>query len=260
MPDQSIHIARWGTSGPEVVLVHGGVQGTKSGGEKSFNAQKPLADRGWLLIVPDRLGHGQSPDPGRPDDAAADGEWVADLLGGGAHLVGHSFGGAVALAAAAKRPDAARSLTLIEPAMHALAIADPRLRRFMLSLTIARLFSFSALSRAKRFLKLLGIPPEARGTGDTAELKRIGKALTRGRLPTRQTLQNQLAGIKQRNIPLLVVSGGWSPAFEATCDQVATAGGGQRVIVQSGHHFPQFIVPEFNELLEHFLKESEPKR
>jgi pimeloyl-ACP methyl ester carboxylesterase len=256
MTDSSIHIARWGTSGPDIVLVHGGVQGSTSGGEKCFAVQEPLADHGWQLIVPDRPGHGQSPDPGRPDDAEADGAWVADLLGDGAHLVGHSFGGAVALAAAAKRPQAVRSLTLIEPAMHALAIADPRVRRLVLRLMIARFFSFSPLSRAKRMLKLLGIPPEMRGTGNAAELKRIGKALTRARLPNKRKLQDQLAGIKQRNIPLLVVSGGWSPAFEVTCDQVAAAGRGQRAVVQSGHHFPQLVVPEFNERLERFLQQA----
>jgi len=40
---------------------------------------------------------------------------MADLLED-AHLVGHSFGGAAALAAAARRPDAVRPPKLIEPA------------------------------------------------------------------------------------------------------------------------------------------------
>ncbi len=257
LPQDAIHITRWGSSGPAVVLVHGGVQGSRSGGETCFAAQRPLADQGWQLIVPDRPGHGQSPNPGRPDDYAADGDWVAELLGEGAHLVGHSFGGAVALAAAAKRPEAMRSLTLIEPAMHAFAIGDPRVKRFVLSLMMARFFSFSALSRATRMMKLLGIPPEMQGTRDVEELKRMGKALTRGRLPSKAVPQQQLAVIKEKAIPLLVVSGGWSPAFEATCDQVAAAGQGQRAVVRSGHHFPQLIVPDFNDQLERFLKQSD---
>ncbi|WP_158809518.1 alpha/beta fold hydrolase [Beijerinckia sp. L45] len=254
--DKTIHIARWGTSGPDVVLVHGGVQGSTTAGEKNFSAQKPLADHGWRLIVPDRPGHGQSPDPGRPDDYAADSVWLAELLGDGAHLVGHSFGGAVALAAAAKRPGAVRSLTLIEPAMHALAVGNPKVNRFLLSLLLARLFSFSAAARAKRFLTLLGIPPAVRGTADPAEMTRMGKALTRGRLPSKQVLQDQLALVKREAIPLLVVSGGWSPAFEATCDRVAAAGGGRRAVILAGHHFPQLVVPAFNDLLEGFLRQS----
>ena len=102
----SIHIERWGSSGPRVVLVHGGAQGTETGGERNFAFQRPLAEQGWQLIVPDRPGHGRSPDPGRPDDAEADGAWVAELLGDGAHLLGHSYGGVIALCAAGLRPEA----------------------------------------------------------------------------------------------------------------------------------------------------------
>jgi len=110
--------------------VHGGAQGSGAAGERNFAAQRPLADRSFQLIVPDRPGHGRSPDPGRPDDAEADGQWVAELLEGGSHLVGHSFGGAVALAAAARRAGNVLSLTLIEPAMHKVAASDPRVRQF----------------------------------------------------------------------------------------------------------------------------------
>ena len=125
MKEDSMFVTRWGQQGPRVVLVHGSAQGSSVGGDRHFNAQERLAERGWQLLVPDRPGHGRSPDPGRPDDAEADGALVADLLGDGAHLVGHSFGGCVALAAAAKRPEAVRSLTIIEPAMAALAVNKP---------------------------------------------------------------------------------------------------------------------------------------
>jgi hypothetical protein len=43
-----------------------------------------------------------------------------------------------------------RSLAVIEPAMQAIATSDPRVRRFVLRLVMARLFSLSAASRAKR--------------------------------------------------------------------------------------------------------------
>ena len=130
----SIHITRWGESGPRVVLVHGGAQGTDVGGETNFSNQRVLAERGWQLIVPDRPGHGKSSDPGRPDDAEADGMWVADFLGDGAHLLGHSFGGCVALSAAARRPEAVKSLTLIEPAMFQFAAGNPAVRRQLLAI------------------------------------------------------------------------------------------------------------------------------
>ena len=117
-----VHLTRWGDTGTKLVLIHGGVQGTKQSGAAHFSAQERLAERGYELLVPDRPGHGRSPAPNRPDDAEADGEWVAELLGDGAHLVGHSFGGCVALAATSRRPAAVKSLTLIEPGMQALAI------------------------------------------------------------------------------------------------------------------------------------------
>jgi len=256
----SIHIARWGSSGPRVVLVHGGAQGTETGGERNFAFQKPLAEQGWQLIVPDRPGHGRSPDPGRPDDAEADGAWVAELLGDGAHLVGHSFGGCVALAAAAKRPAAVRSLTLIEPGMLKMAASSPAVRRWVLRVAATTLFSLSAVSRARRFMKIVGIPEELQNQ-DPEVLKRLGRALARGRIPDKATLERQLTEIRRAAIPLLVVSGGWSPAFEATGDIVADAGGGRHEVVSSGRHlhFPQFVAEEFNPLLAAFLKESDAR-
>jgi pimeloyl-ACP methyl ester carboxylesterase len=237
----SIHITRWGDSGPRVVLIHGGAQGTAVGGETNFSNQRVLAERGWQLIVPDRPGHGKSPDPSRPDDAEADGMWVADLLGDGAHLLGHSFGGCVALSAAARRPEAVKSLTLIEPAMLQFAAGNPAVRRQLFAIMRAMIFSFSNAGRARRMLKLLGIPPEVRGTGDKAQLARLGKSLGRVRVPKKAVLTRELGVIKKAGIPLLVITGGWNPALEASSDAVAAATGGRRAVIQAGHHFPQIV-------------------
>lgn len=260
MERAAIHIARWGRAGPRVIMIHGGTQGSVTGGERNFARQKSLAERGIQLLVPDRPGHGRSPNPGRPDDAEADGACVAELLEDGAHLVGHSFGGCVALAAAAKRPRAVHSLTLIEPAMHALATSNPYVRRFVLSLLMARLFSLSAASRAKRFLKVIGIPAEMIGPLDREQLTRLGRSVVRGKLPSKATLLRELGEIRRAEVPLLVVTGGWSPAFEASATVVAASGGGRRVVVKSEHHFPQLVSDEFNQILAAFLEESEARR
>jgi pimeloyl-ACP methyl ester carboxylesterase len=253
----SIHIARWGDSGPRVVLVHGGTQGTAVGGETNFSNQRVLAERGWQLVVPDRPGHGKSPDPGRPDDAEADGMWVADLLGDGAHLLGHSFGGCVALSAAARRPEAVKSLTLIEPAMLQFAASNPAVRRQLFAIMRAMIFSFSSAGRARRMLKLLGIPPEVRGTGDRAQMARLGKSLRRVRVPKKEVLTRELEVVKKAGIPLLVITGGWNPAFEASSDAVAAAVGGRRAVIQAGHHFPQIVSDELNQIFAAFMKERE---
>ena len=250
-----IYVARWGAQGPRVVLVHGGVQGGLAAGERNFAVQKPLAEEGWQLIVPDRPGHGQSPNPGRGDDAQADGVWIADLLGEGAHLVGHSFGGIAALHAAALRPAAVHSLTLIEPAAHQIGTRDPAVRRFLLRMTWAMLTSFSPATRARRAMRLLGIPP-MQVAQTASQLARQGEGLRRMRRPTKTSIEQELDGLQQAGIPLLVISGGWSKAFDATCAIVATRGGGRHVVCPSPHHFPQWNGKPFNDMLARFWQEK----
>ncbi len=257
MSNDSIHVTEWGKSGPRVVMVHGSAQGSDVGGDYHFSAQQRLGERGWQVLVPDRPGHGRSPSPGRPDDAEADGEWVAELLGDGAHLVGHSFGGCVALAAAAKKPSATRSLTLIEPAMPRLAMKDPVVRRFGLRTVRTLFLTFSPEKRIDRFAALVNIPDDLRGGSDLEEKKRMGKAIRRLKLPSGKALQRQLDTIRDTQVPLLVVTGGWSPAFDITAETVAAAGGGRHIVIRSEHHFPQRVSDEFNDLLETFMTESD---
>jgi len=258
--EASVHITRWGESGPRVVLVHGSIQGSGVGGELHFSAQRRLGERGWRLVIPDRPGHGRSPVPGRPDDAEADGAWAADLLEDGAHLVGHSFGGCVALAAAARRPQAVRSLTLIEPALQNLAPKDWRVRRFVLRTAWTLLTSFSAASRARRFMRLMRVPRETGSGSSPEELARVGRALLRLKVPSPETLRGQMKTVRREGIPLLVVTGGWSPALEAAADAAVAQGGGQRRVIASEHHFPHGISDEFNQLLDAFMRESDARR
>ena len=77
--------------------------------------------RGVTLTALDFIGHGRAPDWDGISDyhAAATEEAIAmaEHLGQGApiDLIGHSFGGTVALRIAVERPDLVSSLTLIEP-------------------------------------------------------------------------------------------------------------------------------------------------
>jgi len=257
----SMHVATWGHDGPQVVLVHGSAQGSALGGDAHFRTQERLAGRGCQLIVPDRPGHGRSPDPGRPDDAAFDGALVAQLLGkDGAHLVGHSFGGAVALDAAARDPSKVRSLTLIEPAMAALAAGKPPVLRFILGMVRTLVFSRTPEARIRKFIQLVNIPQEVRGGSSQEELHRMGEAIKRLRLPSKSTLLQQLQAVRQAGVPLLVVSAGWSKAFDIVCDTVAELGGGRRLDVAAPHHFPQLVSDEFNDALDAFMRESDAGR
>ena len=85
----------------------------------------------YRVLAPDLFGYGTSePWPGRGRLRLADEAAVVDslcrLADGAAHLIGHSYGGAVALRAVSDQPAAFRSLTLIEPvAFHLLWNSAP---------------------------------------------------------------------------------------------------------------------------------------
>ncbi|MDF1791688.1 MAG: alpha/beta hydrolase [Thalassobaculaceae bacterium] len=84
------------------------------------------------VLTPDLHGYGASsvrrnPVPLALSHEAAIVTAIAREIGGPVHLVGHSYGGAVALAAAQRRPDLVRSLVLIEPvSFHLLRDGDSR--------------------------------------------------------------------------------------------------------------------------------------
>src|ERR671914_1985200 len=118
----NIFFESWGT-GTNVVLVHGSL----ATGAEEWQEQRPLAKEGFRLVVPDRRGYGRSP-AADGEDFLRDAEDVAELMGDGAHLVGHSYGGLGVLFAAARRPEATLSLALLEPGAFALGQRHPAAR------------------------------------------------------------------------------------------------------------------------------------
>jgi pimeloyl-ACP methyl ester carboxylesterase len=119
-----LNVTVWGDGEP-AVFVHGSF----GWGEETWREQRPLADSHRLLLV-DRRGFGGSPANGRVD-FERDAEDVAELLADGAHLVGHSYGGVVSLLAAARKPHAVRSLTVIEPPALGLVRGNPAVEEFI---------------------------------------------------------------------------------------------------------------------------------
>jgi pimeloyl-ACP methyl ester carboxylesterase len=108
------HVEESGT-GDSVVLLHS----SGLSGRQWRRLAGALASKGFRAVVPDFTGHGGSapwPEPQpfnfRQDVAA----FVAMLKEGPPpHVVGHSYGGLVALMAALEAPEAVRSLVLFEP-------------------------------------------------------------------------------------------------------------------------------------------------
>jgi len=82
----------------------------------------------------------------------------------------------------------------------------------------------------------------------------MGEAVRRVVLPKKEVLEQQLTALRESGTPLLVVTGGWSPAFSVVGDTVAALGGGRHVVIRSPHHFPHLISDEFNAL---FVKLAE---
>ena len=118
-PGTDLHVDTWGDGTP-VVLAHGSL----ATAAEEWEAQRPLAGKGFRFLAPDRRGYGRSP-AATGEDFLRDAEDIAALMGDGAHLVGHSYGGLGVLFAAARRPEATLSLALLEPAAFALGQHHP---------------------------------------------------------------------------------------------------------------------------------------
>ena len=89
----------------------------------------------------------------------------AELLGDGAHLVGHSYGAVIALLAAALRPDAVRSLTVSEPGCLRVAAGVPEVDEMIAN--GERLFAHASEIPSEDFLRLFrGGAGSAYGTPD----------------------------------------------------------------------------------------------
>ena len=114
-----VHVIQQGETGTPVLMIHGA-----SANAREFTwTLGPRLEDDYRLLMADRPGHGYSQ---RPDDAselgvqAAQMAGVLDALAPGekAVLVGHSFGGAVALRVALDRPDLVKGLVLLAPVTH----------------------------------------------------------------------------------------------------------------------------------------------
>ena len=117
--------------GAPVVALHG----SASTGAQWRSLVGYLCGR-FEVFTPDLPGYGLSEplilSAGLAGDARAIGGLI-DRIGGRVHLVGHGYGGAVALKLAATRPELLRSLTVIEPAAFHLLRRGPRSDRLLYS-------------------------------------------------------------------------------------------------------------------------------
>lgn len=244
-----LHVREWGDGEP-VVLVHGSMSTSRT----TWSPQRPLAEQGHRLIVPDRRGYGASPEVDG-EDFEVDTQDVLRLLDreDGSHLVGHSYGALAALRAAGRHPEAVRSLTVIEPPAFSIADDEPAVADLLEDQADLwdRARDLDDRSFMERFIRLMGTDP-----GDIPEAlldtwarrtrpMRLGRPAWEADIP--------LAELERADLPVLVVSGDHHPAFERICDRLAERLGASRDVVPGAGHEVQRTGDPFNRrLLQHW--------
>ena len=255
MTEPFVHAAG---QGPPAVLVHG----TFAGGRESWPAQAPLADRHRLLVV-DRRGYGANPAGDGPLGWPVDSQDLLELLEavGGAHLVGHSYGGAVVAVAAGRRPDLVRSLVLVEPALHGLAGDDPAVAaRLALEREVfAKAPAMTAGEWSRYWLTTVaGLPGEAAAGWMTGWGERewaLAEVVRRERWAG--DAEVDVAALAAAEFPKLLVAGAKGPPAgpgrelaDALVDALVRRLGVEVEVFGGSGHLPQAEEPDrFNDLL-----------
>jgi pimeloyl-ACP methyl ester carboxylesterase len=236
--------------GPSILFIHGDIVGPSL----TWRKQRELAER-WRLLIPSRPGFGDSA-PLERNDFEVEAPMFAELLGDGAHLVGHSYGAVIALLAAAERPEAVRSLTVSEPGCLRVAAGTPVVDEMIANGKL--LFENASSIPSGEFLKLFrGGAGSAYGTPDQLPEELMhGVELLKSERPSWEA-EIPLEQLAAADFPVLVLSGGHSDAFEAVCDALAEALSAERAVVTGrGHTVPSTGAP-YNERLEAFLIAAE---
>jgi pimeloyl-ACP methyl ester carboxylesterase len=237
-------------SGPPVLFVHGDIVGPAL----TWRKQRELAER-WRLLIPSRAGFGEST-PLERNDFEIEAPMFAELLGDGAHLVGHSYGAVIALLAAVERPEAVRSLTVSEPGCLRVAAGTPVVDEMIANGEL--LFQNASSIPSEEFLRLFrgGAGSAFQTPEQLPEELMHGVELLKRERPSWEA-EIPLQRLASADFPVLVLSGGHSAAFEAVCDALAEALSAERAVIAGrGHTVPSTGAP-YNERLEEFLSAAE---
>ena len=242
------HVERAGETGPTVVLVHG--NGPPGWG--AWEAVRPLADR-YRLVVPHRGGYPPNPPLERIDfDQQAD--ELAELVEPGSHLVGHSYGGVIALIMAGRIGERLRSLTVVEPPALGLVRGNPAAEAVITELQSPSEADGDPRTQLVAFLRAVGSTtevPDPLPPGG-AQLVQAGNAQ---RPPWEARFD--FAAIRAAGMPVLVITGGHKDAFEAVGDVIERGLRAERTVLPGRGHSVQRVGPTFNQRLAAFIDEAE---
>jgi pimeloyl-ACP methyl ester carboxylesterase len=235
---------------PRVVLVHGSVVN----GEITWAAQRPLAEQ-FELVVPNRRGFPPGPDVEHVDfeDEAV---WLEQFVEPGTHLVGHSYGGVIALLAAARRPEQLRSLTVIEPPCLGVARGNPVVDGYEAQSTELWRRIRDPAEFLRAFLAGVGAPVPP---GELSPaLLQGARTLMVERHPWDAEIP--LDALAATPFPKLVVSGAHSEPFDIVCDVLEQRLGAERVVLPGAGHAVQRLGEPFNAVLADFVRRAEAAR
>lgn len=211
-----------------LVLLHGSV----TNAALSWGKQRSLD-----AVALTRPGFPPGP-PVEQVDFERDAEWLPGAIEPGDHLVAHSYGGVIALLAAPALPLA--SLVVIEPPAFGVARGDPAVEAWLDG--ASRLPRHSVRARLEAFLAHVGAPfplPDPL----PPDLQQGAEAFFTERPPDEAVLP--LAPLPY---PVLVVTGGHEPAFEAVADVLVRELRAERLLLPGAGHAVQ-RAPGFNEAL-----------
>jgi pimeloyl-ACP methyl ester carboxylesterase len=202
-------------TGEPLVLVHGGFSD-----HRNFAAVVPGLAESFRVVAYDRRGHTSSDRPAplgtrrdQEDDLAA----LIETVGlGPAHVAGTSFGSAIALGLAARRPDLVRTLTAHEPALPALAAGGHAVLA-RIRAALARVRRGDIEGGTRQFLEDVAL-----GEGAWERLPEAIRATMARNAPA--VLEEQgdpawgdadLRALSRLEIPVLLTQGGQSPGWFA---------------------------------------------
>jgi pimeloyl-ACP methyl ester carboxylesterase len=265
---------RMAGSGPALLLIHG--VGASS---STWSELIPELARTHTVIAPDLLGHGASDKPRADYSVAAYANGMRDLLGvlgvERVTLVGHSFGGGVAMQFAYQFPERVDRLVLVStgglgrqvtPALRAAALPGAELALHALRLPGSRL-------QVRLAIRLLGLLGSGLGQ-DAPELMDLVDALPDAR--TRQAFTRTLRAVVDwrgqsvtmldrcyltQGMPTLLVWGaqdGVLPVHHAHTAHVAMPGSRLEVFERAGHFPHRSESARFLAVLQDFLGGTAP--
>ncbi len=231
--------------GDPFVLVHG-----FTGSSLDFVDQLPALAPDAQVIALDQRGHGASTNTGPYTEA----QYVADLIGfldalgiDRCDLLGHSFGGMVALRAALDHPERFRSLVLMDTAPGPLELFPPKIKAYLDQLVtrggcqalLEGMRGTPPNAAAQRGIDFLGEAEHWRRI--TCKLEQMDPAAFRDLGDYFGSREDLTPRMSELNCPLTVLVGAEDTPFVASSKAMAAAVDGAHLdVIPEAGHSPQY--------------------